>query len=76
MFSAANRGFGTCWISLAAFIKDTSIKKKLCIDSDHFMVAPIIIGYPQQIPAAPPRKEAKVQIVTDHQPTGNIQLIN
>lgn len=68
MFSAASRGLGTCWISFAKFVKDNTIKKKLCIDSGHFIVAPIIIGYPKQIPAAPPRKEAKIRIVADNQP--------
>ncbi|MFC1857214.1 nitroreductase family protein [Thermodesulfobacteriota bacterium] len=65
MFSAANRGLGTCWISFAKFIKDSTIKEKLRLDPDRFIVAPIIIGYPKKIPGSPPRKEAIIQIVAD-----------
>ena len=60
MFSAVSRGLGTCWISFGKFIKNETIKKKLALDSNLFIVAPIIIGYPEKIPAAPPRKEAKI----------------
>ncbi len=43
MFSAVNRGLGTCWISFAKFVQDEKIKKKLGLDPDHFIAAPIII---------------------------------
>lgn len=74
MFSAVSRGLGTCWISFAKFVRDNTIKKKLCLDPDLFIVAPIIIGYPKQIPAPPPRKEAKILILTDHLPKGDYSL--
>ena len=63
MFSAASRGLGTCWISFAKFIKDNSITEKLRLDPDHFIIAPIILGYPKMIPGAPPRKKATVQMI-------------
>ena len=56
MFSAASRGLGTCWISFAKFIRDEAVKKRLGIESRHIIAAPIIVGYPAAIPAAPPRK--------------------
>ena len=58
MFSAANRGLGTCWISFAKFIRDDAIKQQLGLEPHHFIVAPIIIGYPAVIPSIPPRKPA------------------
>ncbi len=64
MFSAVERDLATCWISFAKFVKGDTIKKKLGLDLDLFIVAPIIIGYPKQIPAPPPRNKAKVLRVT------------
>ncbi len=66
MFSAVNRNLGTCWISFAKFVKDDAIKKRLGLDPELFIVAPIIIGYPGKIPAAPPRKEADILKVIRH----------
>lgn len=43
MFSAVTRGLATCWISFAKFISDDRIKKKLGLDPDLFIVAPIIL---------------------------------
>ena len=63
MFSAASRGLGTCWISFAKFIRDKAIQEKLGLDPDHFIVAPIIVGYPKKIPASSPRREARILIV-------------
>ena len=65
MFSAANRGLGTCWISFAKFINDKTIKKKLGLDPSLFIVAPIIVGYPQQIPAPPPRRDAEILSISN-----------
>jgi len=64
MFSAVNHGLGTCWISFAKFVSDDRIKKKLGLDPDLFIVAPIIIGYPKKIPASPPRNPAKILRIT------------
>jgi nitroreductase len=66
MFSAVNRGLGTCWISFAKFIKDNTIKRKLGLNPDLFIVAPLIIGYPKNTPPPPPRNEAKILSVTGH----------
>lgn len=60
MFSAASRGLGTCWIALGAYIRDPKIKSLLAIPDGCRIVAPIIIGYPKEIPAAPERHEPRI----------------
>ena len=50
MFSACAKGLGTCWIGLGRFIKDPEILKLIGMPDDHQIVAPIIIGYPKNIP--------------------------
>lgn len=64
MFSAVAHNLGTCWVSFAKFVKDDRIKKKLRLNPDLFIVAPIIIGYPKQVPAPPKRKEARIVRIT------------
>ena len=59
MLSAAARGLGTCWVAQGAFIEDKEILAELAIPENYKIVAPIIIGYPKQVPSMPPRKEPK-----------------
>jgi nitroreductase len=60
MFSAVSRGLGTCWIALGAYIRDPKIKALLGIPDGCRIVAPIIIGYPKEIPAASERHEPRI----------------
>ncbi len=60
MFSAVNHGLGTCWISFARFLHDKKIKRELGLKQDHLIVAPIIIGYPEEIPKTPARKAVSI----------------
>ena len=60
MFSASDRGLGTCWVGLGAFIHDPELLKELGITTDLQIVAPIILGYPKHIPGAAERKEPQV----------------
>lgn len=55
MFSAADRGLGTCWIHLGSYIRDPQLKALLGIPDGGRIVAPIIIGYPKDIPAVSER---------------------
>jgi nitroreductase len=55
MFSASARGLGTCWIGLGRFIKDPALLDLIGMPKGDQLVAPIIIGYPKGIPAAPAR---------------------
>ena len=55
MLSARARGLGSCWIGLGAD-PASDMRRKLDIPEDYRIVAPIIVGVPDQEPAAPPRK--------------------
>ena len=60
MFSAVSRGLGTCWIALGAYIRDPQTKALLGIPDGCEIVAPIIIGYPKEIPAASERHASQI----------------
>ena len=60
MFSAASRGLGTCWIALGSYIRDLKTKALLGIPDGCQIVAPVIIGYPKEIPAAPVRHDPQI----------------
>ena len=60
MFSAVERGLGTCWIGLGTNIRTPELLTKLGIPDDHQIVAPVIVGYPREIPAASDRMEPKI----------------
>jgi nitroreductase len=55
MFSAVQRDLGTCWVHLGSYIRDPKTKALLGIPDGCRIVAPIIIGYPKEIPAASER---------------------
>jgi len=55
MFAATVRGLGTCWIGLGDQIQDTKLRQEIGLPDDYEIAAPIIIGYPKQIPAPTPR---------------------
>ena len=57
MLSAAARGLGTCWVDLGSRIYDPKLLEEIGLTDDLAIVAPIIIGYPEAIPAIPPRNE-------------------
>ncbi|HOU50268.1 MAG: nitroreductase family protein [Smithella sp.] len=60
MFSAVNRGLGTCWIHLGSYIRDPQLKALLGIPDGCRIVAPIIIGYPKEIPSASERHAPEI----------------
>lgn len=65
MMAATSRGLGTCWVNLGAEIKDPGMISELGISDDCRIVAPIIVGYPEKIPAAPKRREPEIlKIIT------------
>jgi nitroreductase len=55
MFSACARGLATCWIGLGRFIKNKELLDLIGMPESDLIVAPIIIGYPKEIPQAPDR---------------------
>lgn len=60
MFSATARELGTCWIGLGVHIRDKKIITKINIPKDYRIIAPIIIGYPADIPLASDRHDPDI----------------
>jgi nitroreductase len=60
MFSTAQRGLGTCWVNLGAYIRDPKIKAEIGIPDNCRIIAPIIIGYPKVIPAPSERNAPNI----------------
>ena len=60
MFSAAQRGLGTCWVALGSYIRDSKIKAEIGIPDNCQIVAPVIIGYPKAIPAPSERNAPNI----------------
>jgi nitroreductase len=60
MFSAAQRGLGTCWIGFGVNIRDAKIKEAMGLTDNLDIVAPLLIGYPKAIPAPLERKEPQI----------------
>ena len=60
MFSATERGLGTCWIGFGTNIQDPGLLKLIGMTEDHKIVAPLIIGYPKSIPSPPERMEPQI----------------
>jgi nitroreductase len=57
LFSATARGLGTCWIGLGVNIRDQEILDEMGMPPDCRIIAPIVIGYPEEIPPASERHE-------------------
>ena len=60
MFSALEKGLGTCWIGLGKFIQDPELRQLVGIPDDCQIVAPIIIGYPKSIPGPTEREDPRI----------------
>jgi nitroreductase len=60
MFSACARGLATCWIGLGRFIKDRELLDLMGMPDGDQIIAPIIIGYPKDVPDVPDRMGPQV----------------
>jgi nitroreductase len=60
MFSAAQRGLGTCWIGFGVNIRDAKTKEAMGLGDNMRIVTPLVIGYPKAIPAPLERKEPQI----------------
>jgi nitroreductase len=66
MFSATEKGLGTCWIGLGANVRDPKLRAELGIPETCRIVAPIILGYPKAIPQATDRHAPDVlRVITE-----------
>jgi len=61
MFSALERGLGTCWIGLGRFMEDPELLTLIGMPDGFQIIAPIIMGYPRGIPD--PSERMKPQIL-------------
>lgn len=59
--AAHEEGLGTCWMSGILFVEDEILKFLGC--ENQSLVSAIVIGYPDQDPPIPPRKEHKIIFV-------------
>lgn len=66
MMAAASRGLGTCWVNFGTEIHDPAMRDALGIPDSCTIVAPIILGYPERVPAAPKRKEPDILSIVTH----------
>jgi nitroreductase len=64
MFSATEKGLGTCWIGLGGHIRDPQLREEIGLTEDDRIIAPIILGYPKSIPEPRERKEPEVTIIS------------
>jgi len=60
MFSAVSRGLGTCWVALGGNIRDKELLGRMSLREDQRIVAPIILGYPVEIPPASERHPPEI----------------
>ena len=66
MFSATEKGLGTCWIGLGANVRDPKLRAELGIPETCRIVAPIILGYPRAIPQATERHAPDIlRVITE-----------
>jgi len=65
MFAATAKGLGTCWIGLGTQLRDPETLSILNLPEDHAIVAPIILGYPADIPEAWGRREPDILAVVE-----------
>ena len=65
MNACAARGLGTCWVNLGSDIRDAALRGELGLTPDLAIVAPVIVGHPQSIPAMPRREEPVILKVID-----------
>lgn len=67
MMAAASRGLGTCWVNLGTEIHDPDLKNELGMPDNVKIVAPLILGYPEKLPAVPKRKNPEIlKIIEQH----------
>lgn len=60
MLSAASKGLGTTWVAQGAEARDPELLEEIGLPVGHKIHAPIILGYPKNIPPMPERKEPRI----------------
>ena len=61
MLAAKSLGLGSCWVQFGSLVMDNEeIKKKLQLKNDEKIFGPILVGYPQEIPQPPVKKNPQI----------------
>jgi nitroreductase len=60
MLSATSRGLGTCFVAQGAEARDPELLKEIGLPEGYRIWAPIIVGYPKNIPPIPERKDPEI----------------
>ena len=60
MFAATDKGLGSCWIGLGTHVKSPELLKTMGMPEDYKIAAPIIVGYPKNIPEIPERSDPQI----------------
>lgn len=60
MLSAANKGLGTCFVAQGAEARDPELLQEIGLPEGYRIWAPIILGYPKNIPPMPDRQEPQI----------------
>jgi nitroreductase len=62
MLAAQSLGIGSCWVKLGSLVTDNpEVVQALGLKQGEKIYGPILLGYPKDIPPAPPKKEPSVQ---------------
>jgi len=60
MMSATSKGLGTCWVNFGTEIHNSHLRNELGLSDKHKIVAPLALGYPENIPGIPKRKKPEI----------------
>lgn len=68
MFAATSRGLGSCWVDLGGDIQNQQLLQDLGLSEGNSIVAPVIVGYPKQIPAVRKRNPPRILKIVSSSP--------
>jgi nitroreductase len=62
MLAAHSLGLGSCWVKLGSLITDNhELVEALELKEGETIFGPILVGYPQEVPKVPPKKEPVIR---------------
>ena len=60
MLSAVDKGLGTTWVDLGSHITSPELMAEIGLTDQDKIVAPLIVGYPKNIPGVPERRPPEI----------------
>jgi nitroreductase len=62
MLAAHSLGLGSCWVGFGAMVtEDAGVRNILELQENEKIFGPILLGYPKDYPARPPKREPQVK---------------